>query len=95
MGELSFNNIEFTQQEADKLSKLMPNETLCKFVLLRYKYGCSLDETAELMNYSKRHIERMGAIATKTALKILLKNDSCDFGKIAEIRRIADSILTS
>ena len=90
----NFKDIKFTQEEAEKFSKLMPNEKLCKFVLLRYKYGCSLNETAELMNYSVRQVERMSAVATKNALKILLKNDFCDLGKIAEIRRIADSILT-
>lgn len=94
MENYSLKDIKFTEEEAEKMSKLMPNETLCKFVLLRYKYGCSLNETAELMNYSVRQVERMSAVATKNALKILLKNDLCDFGKIAEIRRIADSILT-
>ena len=84
------NHCKVNKKEADVLLSLFENRTYRQLALLYYVEGYTLEKCAELLFFSKRHIERMKKEIDKIAFFSLLNmvaNSEKDL-KLLEIKKI-------
>lgn len=88
-----YYELSLTKEEAERLINIMPDDSLKEFCRLRYIEKLTLEKTAEKINYSTRHTERINIYIKNYALKVLLQAPQPNTEALITIKNLADKML--